>query len=308
MKRPRSILCFLVMFVLLSVPARALSGEVILDSDDLFRFALETLEKGEYMRAITEFERFIHFFPRDERVPKARYLVGFCYVGEKKYSLARKTLGHVYEKYPGHDLGGRALLLIGETYYLQGVLGEAERCLQGVIEAYPSPELRSAAYYRLGWVRLKSNQWTEASNAFRMVREESPLYPSARDLAKVAPSGEALPRKSPAQAGVLAAILPGLGHGYSNRYKDGFVALLLNGAFIWASIEAFDEDLNVLAGILLALELGWYSGNIYSAVNSAHKYNRKVREDFRRNLTDRFHFNLFRTSRGNVGLAIAYQF
>ncbi|MBW2064250.1 MAG: tetratricopeptide repeat protein [Deltaproteobacteria bacterium] len=301
-------LYLLLLFFLFFPESDAVARKIVLDSDDQFYFALQAMEKGEYTRAVTEFERFIHFFPDDQKVPRARYLIGLCYIGAKKYSLAREVLVGVYDDYGSDELGGRALLLVGETYYLQGILGEAEHYFRRVIEGYPSPELRYSAYYRLGWVRLKSDRWTEAAKAFEMVGEDSPLCPSAGQLAEAGPKGEALPRKSPTQAGILAAILPGLGHAYCNRYKDGLVAFLLNGLFIWASVEAFNEDLDVAGGILLALELGWYSGNIYSAVNSAHKYNRKVRDDFRRNLKDKFRFSLMRTSNGSFGLGFSYRF
>jgi len=115
-----------------------------------------------------------------------------------------------------------------------------------------------------------------------------------------------LPSKNPTTAGVLA-VVPGLGHLYCNRPKDAVVAFLLNGLTIWAAIEAFDEDLDVLGGVLLLLESGWYTGNIYSAVNSAHKYNRKVRNDFRGSLPDRLNLNLF-TTRDGLGLALKIVF
>jgi len=306
-KTPPVLGLFLILFLSSAAP-HALAGKIILDADDQFDFALQAMEKGEYMRAVVELERFIHFFPQDQKVLRARYLIGLCYVGAKKYTLAREALLGVYEDHGRDELGGRALLLVGETYYLQGILGEAEHYFRRVIEGYPSPDLRDSAYYRLGWVRLKSGRWTEASGAFEKVGKESPLYSSARELAEQSPKGEELVQKSPTRAGILAAVLPGLGHVYCNRYKDGLVAFLLNGLFIWASLEAFNEDLDVAGGILLALELGWYSGNIYSAVNSAHKYNRKVRDDFRKGFTDKFSINLMKTSRGSFGLGISYRF
>jgi hypothetical protein len=56
------------------------------------------------------------------------------------------------------------------------------------------------------------------------------------------------------------------------------------------------------------LELGWYTGTIYGAVNAAHKYNRKVRNDFRRNLTDRINLGLFSTIDGSPGVALKVDF
>jgi hypothetical protein len=153
---------------------------------------------------------------------------------------------------------------------------------------------------------MREDRWREASDTFEGIEKTSPLYPNAQDLAKMSLQGETLPYKKPTAAGALA-ILPGLGHLYCERPKDALVAFLLNGVTIWAAIEAFDEDLQVLGGILLLLELGFYTGNIYSAVNSAHKFNRKVRNDFRRNLPDRLNLNLF-TTRGGLGLALKIDF
>jgi hypothetical protein len=49
---------------------------------------------------------------------------------------------------------------------------------------------------------------------------------------------------------------------------------------IFAAVEAFDNDNEALGGLLTFFEIGLYSGNVYSAVNSAHKYNRKQKHDF----------------------------
>jgi hypothetical protein len=49
---------------------------------------------------------------------------------------------------------------------------------------------------------------------------------------------------------------------------------------IYAAYEAFDHDNEGLGGLITFFEIGLYSGNIYSAVNSAHKYNRKQKRHF----------------------------
>jgi tol-pal system protein YbgF len=288
-------------------PAPALSEKIVIDSNEQYQFARQTLEKGEYQRAVVEFERFIHFFPESDKVPEARYYVGMAYLKGKKYESARKTLNEVYDTYPGKLIAGKALLLIGESYYKQGFSEEAGTYFKRVIQEYPLPKLKSLAYYRLGWSHMQANQWLEASDSFKHVEQGTPLYPSALDLTEMSLKGEQLSYKSPTTAGIMA-IIPGLGHVYTKRYKDGMVAFLLNGLTIWAAVEAFDEDLDVLGGLLTALEVGWYSGNIYSAVNSAHKYNRKVRDDFRRGLTDRFSIEISSTRDVPLGLSLNITF
>ncbi len=284
------------------------SEQIVIDSEDQYRFAQAALDNGEYLRAITEFERFVHFFPRDDRVPEARYRIGLCYIMVKDPDSGRRVLEDVYVDYSSTSTGGKALFLIGESYYEEGLIEESGEYFEKVVEAYPNLELRNKALYRLGWNWMKQDKWGEASETFKKVKEGSPLYPNSQDLSKMSLKGQELPYKNPTTAGILSGILPGLGHAYCHRYKDGTVALLLNGLTIWASLEAFDKDMDVLGGALMFLELGWYSGTMYGAVNSAHKYNRKVRNDFRRKLPEMMDLGLFSTRDGSMGVALKIGF
>ena len=96
--------------------------------------------------------------------------------------------------------------------------------------------------------------------------------------------------KSPELAGIMSSVLPGSGQFYDKRYRDGIYSFILNALFIFGAYNAFDGDHYALGGILTLFEVGWYTGNIDNAVNSAHKYNRKVDE------------NIFRSSVGRFGL------
>ena len=301
----RRLFVFSLFLILCLRPDPNQAAQIILNSDDQFRYAQELMKKHEYPLAVTEFERFIHFFPKDENVPQAKLLIGQCYLDAKAYEQARKTLDKVHQEYPDGLLGGKALFLIGESYYRQGVYEEANLYFKRVREAYPQSELKDAALYRLGWSHMQSRQWQEAGDLFRSMDRMSPLYANAQELAVKSVEGESLPYKSPSAAGALAAVLPGLGHVYCDRYKDGVVAFLLNGLFVWATIEAFDHDQQVLGGILGFLELGWYTGTIYSAVNSAHKYNRALKDDYLKNLPE---LNLFATPKRSLGLSLKMTF
>ena len=105
---------------------------------------------------------------------------------------------------------------------------------------------------------------------------------------------DGLPRKSPALAGTLAAVLPGAGHLYAERPRDALVSFLLNGSFIWAAVELFRNNNNVAGGIVAFFELGWYGGNIYSAVSSAHKYNKRIEDEYLQGLKDKSGISLYR--------------
>ncbi len=294
--------------LLIIAPSQVFSKEIIINSDDQFRFARHYMVEGEYSRAIGEFERFLFFFPEDEKAPEARYLIGLCYLKGKQYQEARKALTDLFHRYSGTPVAEKALFLMGETCYRQGLSEEAGHYFKQIIEDYPRSEFRDKAFYRLGWTRLQENKWREASEAFSEVENSSPLYIHSMDLAQRALQGEDLPYKNPTTAGIMAGILPGLGHAYSNRYRDGFIALLLNGLFIWAAVESFDQNHEVLGGMITFLEAGWYAGNIYSAVNSAHKYNRKIRIDFFRSLPDNLDLDLYSGRNNRLGIALRFDF
>jgi hypothetical protein len=196
---------------------------------------------------------------------------------------------------------------MGESYYQQGISKEAEYYFVQVIEKHLDVDLKNAALYRLGWTRMQENKWGDASEVFKKVEKDSHFYESSRELAEQSLKGEKLPEKNPVYAGTLA-IIPGLGHAYVSRYRDATISFLVNGLFIWAAVQAFQSDQDVLGGILTFMELGFYSGNIYSAVNAAHKHNQKVQNDFRESLKDRLDLNLFTAKKGQIGLTLTFQF
>jgi len=281
---------------------------VVIDSQNQFQLASEAMAKGDYRQAVYEFKRFLFFFPSDPETPKIHYLIGKCYFLEKNFEVARESLDQTYQTYADSAVGGQALLLIGESYFQQGVSKEAIYYFEKTVSEYAQPEIKNAAIYKLGWARMQAGQWQEASQAFQTVASDSPLFSSSQNLARESLKATDLPSKNPTTAGVLAAVVPGMGHVYCNRYKDGLVAFALNGLFIYAAHEAFAHDQDALGGMLCFLELGWYSGNIYSAANSAHKYNRAVRNEYRKNLHQQYHINVFASPQGPIGLAFKIEF
>ncbi|MCP4683063.1 MAG: tetratricopeptide repeat protein [Desulfobacterales bacterium] len=284
-----------------------LAEQIIIESDEQFEFARIYMEKGEYVRAVNEFERFIHFFPEDSRAPMARYFIGVCYLEDASYEAAREIFFNISTSGAHSPFAGKALFLIGESYYRQGVFKEAGHYFRQVLEKHPAQDLKDSALYRLAWVRVQDNRWQDASEIFSKVEDDSGLYDSSQHLAGQSLEGNMLPHKSPAVAGSLA-IIPGLGHAYVSRYKSAAVAFLVNALFTLAALESFNEDHDALGGALLFFEAGWYGGNIYSAINAAHKYNKKAQNDFKNSLKDRFDLHLLTSKQGHIGLGLAYHF
>ncbi len=308
MKKKLAISLIFILFILYT-PFHCMAGSGIeITPQKQLEFINYLMENGKYDQALNELERYIYFFPGKENILYLKYLMGLCYLEKKEYERARQIFSKIMERDSTGRLGAKAFLLMGESYYRQGVFKEAEKYFRRLASQGTYPDLKEAAQYRIGWVLLMLNQWNEASQVFKDISPGSSYYPSAEELSNKSLMGLGLPEKNPNYAGVLAGVLPGLGHAYVGRYKDGLVAFILNGVFIWATIEAFHEDQEVLGGILGFLELGWYTGNIYSAVNCSHKYNRKVRNDFRKGLHDAFDLNIFKSPNGHTGLILTWHF
>ena len=249
------------------------------EADRQFSFAESLFAEGDYYRAVGEYKRFTFFFPENKLVEKCAYRIAESYYRAERWQEALQTFSSFIMKYPEHALMPGAL-------YHKGV---AEKQLKRYTDALSTfqeliklklHEFTDKAVYQSGIVLMEMEKWQQAKERFSIVPKDSPLAKSASIIASEILHMDDLPKKSPATAGTLAAILPGAGHLYTERPRDALVAFLLNGAFILGAIELFRHENYIAGGIVTFFEIGWYTGNIYSAVSSAHKYNERTREDF----------------------------
>lgn len=252
---------------------------IVLDPERQFQFAEQYFQKGEYYRAIGEYERFIHFFPDSNRVGLARHRIGLSYLKGERYKEAIQAFSALIEDYKSTDYALKSYLGMSEAYVLLKYYDMALTSIENLITIAPDQEIRDEALWKKGWVYLEMGLWEKARESFERIsaknREKYNIKQILIGIDKKIP----LKRKNPTTAGLLA-IIPGAGHLYCERRRDAFISFLLNGAMIYAAYEAFDDDLNALGGIITLFEIGFYSGNIYSAVSSAHKYNRDEKSNF----------------------------
>jgi tetratricopeptide (TPR) repeat protein len=273
LKAPVNIIVFCIIFLLIICPREARGEEDNIQRQ--FEYAESLFEEGDFYRAITEYKRFIFFFPKEEeKAEKCYFMIGKSYFKAKKWVEAIDALKVFTVKFP------RSFMLNDALYIYQRAL-----------------------------VLVDMEDWKGAGETFLKIPEESVLSPAARTFSSELENIDNLPRKSPATAGTLAAIMPGAGHLYTERPRDALVAFLLNGAFIWAAVELFNDENYVAGGVVTFFELGWYSGNIYSAVSSAHKYNKRVKEKFLKNLGDRYFLSYYHDNKSSSnGLILSMRF
>ena len=101
------------------------------------------------------------------------------------------------------------------------------------------------------------------------------------------------PYKSPLLAGILSAVVPGLGKVYTENYTDGLFAAILTGVFGYLAYTNFKADHKFRAWTFTGVSAFFYAGNIYGSAASAQIYNAKIKFNFEmelHNFLDAFHY------------------
>ena len=246
------------------------------------------MQRKEYYRAITEYRRFLYRFPHDKRRAMAFFRVGLAFYRGTEYVEALKVFGEVAETYPDGPYGKLARLWQGECLMRQGKFEVADNFYGRVSRKLDGEIAGQHADYRHAWALLYRHEWQEARERFHNLPVSHSFHETAHRIAETIPDIENSSRKSPLLAGVLSAALPGSGQMYIGRSGDAWLAFVLNGLFLAGIAEAMDHNQTAIAGILGFFEAGWYAGNVYGAVNGAHKYNLHQERRFIQEIEDQF--------------------
>jgi TM2 domain-containing membrane protein YozV len=83
--------------------------------------------------------------------------------------------------------------------------------------------------------------------------------------------------KSATIAGILS-IIPGAGKVYTTNYTDGLTSFLLTGLFTFLAYDNFRNSHHFRGYLFSFAAIGFYLGNIYGSIVSAHRYNRNYNE------------------------------
>lgn len=254
----------------------------------ILAYAAELMRQKEYYRAITEYRRFLFSFPNDKRQPMARFRIGLAFYGGRDYGEALKVFGEVAELYPELPHGKLARLWQGECRMRQGNFEAAENLFGAAGLSLAGEIPGDHAVYRHAWALLYQQQWQGARKQFQSLPFSHSFHETGHLIAEAIPDIEHSPRRSPLLAGVLSAALPGSGQFYIGRRGDAWLALILNSLFLAGIVEALNQDRPAVAGLLGFFEVGWYAGNIFGAVNGAHKYNAHQGRRFIQEIEEQF--------------------
>ena len=233
------IIGFTILFCALAPSYVLAQTSVVITADQQFEFAEDYFQQGDYYRAVGEYERFIHFFPEEPRVESARYRIGLAYFEGRRFKEAIEPFKGLIEQFHGTELSLKSYLKIAECHVKIGELDEALGTLDDLLRISQDQEVRDATFYRSGWIFLEMDDWEKAQEAFARISPENRDRYRLQALSEEINKKESIKTKRPTTAGLLA-VLPGGGHLYCERYRDALVSFVLNGAMIYAAVEAFE--------------------------------------------------------------------
>jgi tetratricopeptide (TPR) repeat protein len=296
---------------LLSTPSASWGEHAACDDVEAlrqFEFAEHLFDEEDFFRAIGEYKRFLFLYSEEDNLcEEACFKIALCYFRAKHWAEAVESLATFIERFPDSTKRPEAEYLKGKAEHELGLYEDALTSFRMVV-ARDAGELRNKALFESALVYVDMREWEEAGRVLAGITTDSTFHHPAAILSEGLGMIDDLPRKSPVAAGTMAALLPGAGHVYTGHYRDGLVAFLLNGLFIWAAVELFDNGDDVAGGIVTFFELGWYTGNIYSAAGSAHAVNRHSEDSLIQSLKARSGVSLMRDNNGSRYLALSITF
>ena len=246
------------------------------------KFADSLAAANDHFRAITEYKRFLFLEPDSPLAPRARLSIATSLIAGKRWEQADMNLENLLRLHPRSPAATEGRRIYADSAYERGEFGLARKRYRMLAKAQPDTETLNYANFRIGWTFLEQDKPRQARLNFSVLPEQQ-----KDQLLGDLKTYQALPQKSPFLAGALSATFPGAGQVYTGRFRQAALSFLLNGAFILGASEAFHDKNYAIGSILLFFELGWYGGNIYNAVNNAHKYNDRAKHDYKQQMRSR---------------------
>ena len=262
------------------MPLMAEETRDLMSADNIFSYAQQLEKAGDFKRAATEYGRLIAFF---YRVPTSsfkhkqeilfRYALSLANAGEKEQAL--RAFSELGAAFPKGDRITPALVRMGKLYEEEGEVEQAKQIYHQLLDR--GEAVAAGARLRLSWLSLQEEDGVDQARKYLETIEDSNRIAEQPTLYRALEGFNDLSVKNPRVAGLFTAFLPGSGHLYLDRPKDALFAFLSNALLLVGTVQAFQNDISGLGIALGFVELGWYTGTIFSSVSLAHRHNQKLR-------------------------------
>lgn len=265
-------------------PSWASGKEVVVTETVQLGLADAFLAEGEFYRAITEYKKFLFLFPDSGKADSALFGVGTAYYRGEEFEPAARTFAAVLEKYGKGAHAAPSAYFEGVSLWKLGRFDRAEAVLDRVAALEPASEYAPLSLIGKSLLSYDARNDPGCRGELARFLENYPQDARAERVLQtivLLDRNREVPRKSPAVAGVMSAVVPGSGYMYAGRYGDGVVALIVNGLFIAGTVAAIHQESYAVAAIVGGIGLPFYVGNIYGSANAATKWNIGVRKELR---------------------------
>jgi len=240
----------------------------------IFAFAEELFRRKDFNRALTEYQRLMVYFPDSNLKPLAAKRSLQCYYQSEQYLEAVHLGQEMLKNGLAKNDEMEVRFYIGTSYFRLKNFPRARAEFQKITGA-----MEDKASLLTGLAFVNEEEWEKAQKSFSSILPESGFYKKAGQLKELASRGPSLDQKNPKVAGILA-IVPGMGYLYDGYKQTALSSFIVNSLFFWTTAEAFKKDNEGLKPIMGILSFGWYTGNIYGSVVSAHRKNERIKKDF----------------------------
>lgn len=276
-----------------------------IEADRQLNYAEMLFNNQQYVRAAEEYQRFTFFFPDHPKRREAIFKSGesFLLAGDPANALA--VFRDLSASEPMDLLAVESFFMMADAHLMMNAPTHALVQLNNIITLSADPKIKDRAYYRIAWIHIELADWDGAKSAIDRITPPGRSRYKLTGLDTALHDAKSIATKSPALAGTLS-IIPGGGQLYCHRYEDAFIALAVNAGLIWAAFDAFDNEQYGLGGLISFVGFGFYAGNIYGAVNDAHKYNRMKKRHFIDQLKNNHHVSEAGPPRATAGKALAF--
>ena len=283
--RPGALLLLLAaVLTTLTSPSWASGKEVVVTETVQLGLADAFLAEDEYYRAITEYKKFLFLFPDSGKADYALFGVGTAYYRGEEYEPAARTFAALLEKYGKGAHAAPSAYFEGVSLWKLGRFDRAEAAFDRVAALEPASEYAPLSLIGKSLLSYDAKNDPGCRGELARFLENYPQDARAervRQTIALLDRNREVPRKSPAVAGVMSAVVPGSGYMYAGRYGDGVVALIVNGLFIAGTVAAIHQESYAVAAIVGGIGVPFYVGNIYGSANAATKWNIGVRKELR---------------------------
>jgi len=255
------------------------SSESIQIKDSLdhnIQFIKILINKQSFSSALLEIERVFYCYPEVVETKPDLYIDKMkCYEGLKQYSKAILEYETSFPQVIKNSY--KVLYTLAHLYNLLGDSKNAIDCFEKSSRCLPAQE-SVTPFGELALLYANANKFDNSKDAFYrkfLIDENTSAYESS---IKVLEQLQNTRYKNPTLA-MTMSIIPGMGYLYTKQPQNALAALFINGVLAYATYTSFKNKNYGVGGILGALNLSFYIGNMSGSRNSAIRYNNTIKNN-----------------------------